>query len=36
LNLLLPWILIPSFIGEFSLAMWLAVRGVENRVQVTA
>lgn len=36
LNLLLPWILIPSFIGEFSLAMWLAVRGVRNRVQVAA
>lgn len=30
LNLLLPWILVPSFVGEFSLAMWLAVRGVRN------
>jgi hypothetical protein len=28
LNQLLPWILIPSFIGELSLASWLAVKGV--------
>lgn len=28
LNLLLPWIIVPSFVGEFSLAMWLAVKGV--------
>jgi hypothetical protein len=30
LNLLLPWILVPSFVGEFSLAMYLAVKGVRQ------
>lgn len=28
LSVLLPWILIPSFVGEFSLALWLAIKGV--------
>jgi hypothetical protein len=32
LNLLLPWILVPSFVGEFSLAAYLAVRGVRQPV----
>jgi Domain of unknown function (DUF4386) len=27
---LLPWILLPSFVGEFSLALWLAVKGVKT------
>jgi hypothetical protein len=26
--MLLPWILLPSFVGEFSLGMWLLVKGV--------
>ena len=25
---LLPWVLLPSFVGEFSLALWLTIRGV--------
>ena len=25
---LLPWILLPSFAGEFSLGMWLLVKGI--------
>jgi hypothetical protein len=27
-NLLVPWILLPSLLGELSLALWLALRGV--------
>jgi hypothetical protein len=26
---LLPWILLPCFVGELSLALWLAVKGVK-------
>ena len=25
---LLPWVFLPSFVGEFSLALWLTIRGV--------
>jgi hypothetical protein len=28
-DLLFPWILLPPFLGELSLALWLAVKGVE-------
>jgi hypothetical protein len=28
-NLLVPWILLPCFLGELSLALWLVVKGVE-------
>jgi hypothetical protein len=36
-GVLLPWILLPSFIGEFSLAVWLLARGVhEERWQAMA
>jgi hypothetical protein len=34
LNRLLPWILIPSFIGELSLALWLAVKGVTPAARI--
>jgi len=27
---LLPWILLPSFVGEFSLACWLMIKGVKT------
>jgi hypothetical protein len=28
-NVLFPWILLPSFLGELSLALWLSVKGVK-------
>ncbi len=28
-NLLVPWILLPCFLGELSLALWLLVKGVK-------
>ena len=28
-NLLVPWILLPCFLGELSLALWLVVKGVK-------
>ena len=28
-SLLFPWILLPSFVGEFSLALWLLVKGID-------
>ena len=40
-TMLVPWILMPAFIGELSLALWLAVKGVdairwEERVQMSS
>jgi hypothetical protein len=28
-SMLLPWILLPAFIGELSVALWLAVKGID-------
>jgi hypothetical protein len=27
--MLAPWILLPAFVGEFSLALWLTVKGID-------
>jgi hypothetical protein len=29
---LVPWILLPPFLGELSLALWLVAKGVQVRV----
>ena len=35
-EVLVPWILLPPFIGELSLALWLAVKGVNDDGSVAA
>jgi hypothetical protein len=32
-DVLFPWVLLPSFIGELALALWLVIKGVDSRAR---